>query len=377
MSNTLRYILGAVIFALIVAISGGGTSLVHAQTDTEAVFVWPEAGLRFNYPADWQQLSDPNADFVLVAPLTGDSFAYMAMQSGLYDASTESVGEIMASFVENAEDLSEFSVGEVIAYRFTEASDDLTSIFVGFTADEMKVHLINLTVSNDIVDEWLPVFEQIIDSMTIEPLALDHEILNAQLQANFEETGRLIVGELDAPTRIYEFLDFACPHCVDYHDDINRLVQDQVLSGNANLQFGTLTFVAGQLSRNAAAAQVCAAKLGVGWDVHNLLFETYRFDGRTAYEVDAILANIEAAELDVDIDEFAECMNDEDTITAYLGAVQADAVQYGVSATPTMLFASADGDFGLLVLSNGQEVSRANLNTTYDYIAELAGVSEE
>lgn len=342
-----------------------------AQADLDTTFLWPEAGLRFVYPSDWQQINDAQADFVLLAPLEGESFVYMAMQSGLYDPSSESVLEIMTSFVENSEDLVEFSAGESIAYQFTDASDDITSIFVGFTSDEVKIHLINLSVSNDIVDQWLPVLEGIVASMEIAPLALDAETLNAQMQSNFEATGRLMVGELDAPAQVYEFLDFACPHCVDYHHDLNRLVQDQVLTGNTNLQFGTLTFVAGELSVNASTAQVCAAQLGIGWDVHNLLFETYTLDGRTAYEVSSIIENVAAAELAVDMAEFEACMEDGSTAAAYLELVRTDAQEYGVSSTPTVLFADAEGNFDLMTLPTGQRIQRANLNITYAYIASL------
>lgn len=351
-------------------------SVAVVQTDLEGVFEWPEAGLRFAYPADWQQFGDANADFVLVAPLEGDSIVYVAMQSGFYDPSTETVEEIMTSFVTDPADLSTFEAGETIAFRFTETSDDLTSIFVGFTSDEIKVHLINLSVSSDIAEEWVPVLETIVESMTIDRLVLDVETLNAQMQANYEATGRLIVGDLDAPAQVYEFLDFACPHCADYHDDLRRLVEDQVLTGNANLQFGTLTFVAGELSVNAATAQVCAARLGVGWDVQNILFKTYRFDGREAYEVDAILENIDAANLGVDMGEFTSCIEDDSIANDYLTLVQSDAASYGVSSTPTVLFAPADGDFAPMVL-NGQQVSRANLSVTYGYLNSLAETVEE
>lgn len=367
--------------ALISVVMAGGvaqasniptTTQTMAQAELDATFTWPEAGLRFEYPSDWQQINDAQADFVLLAPLEGESFVYMAMQSGLYDPTSESVLEIMTSFVDNPNDLVEFTAGESTAYQFTDTSEDITSIFVGFTSDAVKIHLLNLSVSNDVVDQWLPVLQDIVASMVVEPLELDADILNTQMQANFEATGRLIIGELDAPAQVYEFLDFACPHCVDYHDELNRLVQDQVLPGNTNLQFGLLTFVAGDLSVNAATAQVCATQLGIGWDVHNLLFNTYRFDGRTAYEVPSIVENVAAADLGVDMGEFEACMEDGSAAEAYLELVSSDAQNYGVNSTPTVLFADAEGDFDLMTLPTNQQVARANLNITYAYIASLA-----
>ncbi len=347
-------------------------SSVATQVELDATFNWPEAGLSFDYPSNWQPVNDQNADFLLAAPVTDNQIVYLALQSGLYDAANESVEEIMVSFVDSPEDLSEILIGEVVAYEFRESSNGLSSIFIGFTSDEVNVHLLNLTVSDVVADEWMPVLEDIVASLTIELLSLDAETLNAQLQANYEATGRLIVGELDAAVQIYEFLDFACPHCVDYHDDLNRLVQDQVQTGNANLQFGIMTFVAAELSENAAAAQVCAAKLGIGWDMHNLLFKSYRFDGRVAYELDAIVENVTSAELDVDMDEFVTCLNDEDTLSDYLAIAQADAAEYSVNSTPTLLFAGTESDFALLTLPNGQSVSRTNLNLIYAYISSLA-----
>lgn len=347
------------------------TETLPAQTALDATFEWPEAGLSFEYPTDWQQLNDDNADFLLVSPLQGESIVYVAMQSGLFDAEQETVEEIVGSFVDNPEELTVFTAGEGTAYQFTEVSDGFTSVFVGFTADDTQIHLMNLTTSDDIAADWLPVFDDIVASIVIEPLELDSELLNEQMQANYEATGRVIVGDLDAPIQAYEFLDFACPHCVDFHDSLNRLVQDQVVTGNANLQFGVLTFVAGELSVNAAAAQVCGASLGIGWDVHNILFKSYRYDGRAAYETDSILDNIEAAELPVERDEFAACMTDEEIVGDYLDLIGQDAGAFGVSSTPTMLFAAGDDLYALMTLSDGRTVSRANLAFTYVYMESL------
>lgn len=356
-----------------------------AQSGTELTqeLYWPEAGITIMHPEDWQLVNDPNFDFVLVGEQIendegGFELAYVTMESG--SLGNTSVQEIMASFdgVEG-DDLLEFTIGDVSAYRFNTDSASGAGIFIGFTPDNATLFLMGMFASESLWGEWEAVFESMIEAMVVDELVLDNAALNAQMQANYEATGRLTIGNLDAPVEIYEFLDFACPHCVDFHYSLNRVVQDYVVTGQANISFGLLTFVGGELSENASAAQVCGAQLGIGWDVHNIIFDSYREQGgaQAGYNADVLLAAIEAAELDVDMAAFNACFAESTGLDEFLQLTDADADQYGVSSTPVILFASEGEDFSFMMSGSGEPITRTNLYFTYDYIESLLDKANE
>jgi hypothetical protein len=351
----------------------------HRQADIELTqeLYWPEAGVTIMHPEDWQLVNDPNFDFVLLGTQTENDLAYVTMQSG--GLGGDSVLDIMTSFDGVTEgSVSEFEAGDVTAYRFTDETENGTIVFIGFTPDDSTLFLLGMFASGDLWSEWEGIYEAVIDEMAIDAIDLDNETLNAQMQTNYEETGMLMVGEPDAPVQIYEFLDFACPHCVDFHYSLNRLVQDYVETGDANLAFGLLTFVGGPLSENASAIQVCGAQLGVGWDVHNIIFESYREQGgaQTGFAAETLLDAVAAAELDVDMATFNACFAESTGLEDFLALSQADATEYGVSGTPSMLYATAEEDFSFMMSGQGEPITRTNLFFTYEYLDSLLAEAE-
>lgn len=371
------------VFSLVGVVSAADTQVSTTtvqQSELSESLYWPEAGLTLPYPADWRLVNDQNFDFVLVGPETDSSgIVYITMQSGAFDPTSENIRDIVLSFNGVSEEtLIELELGDVAAYRFDSVEPEIASMFVAFSPDDATVFLLGLTATEGLWQEWQSQYEAILAEAAVDALELDTELLNEQMQSNFEATGRLMVGEVDAGLQVYEFLDFACPHCVDYHTSIDRLVQDYVLTGQANVQYGLLTFVAGELSENAAAAQVCGARLGVGWDVQNLIFAEYKAKGaQGAYTIENLLTAIEEAELDVDINAFSACMNDDETISTYLDLASTESTALGVSGTPSVLYAAGDDDFAFITTSNGQPVTRTNLLVTYDYLDQLADTETE
>lgn len=360
----------------------GSVSERPSQTDAELteLFYWPEAGIKIAHPEGWQLANDQNFDFVLVGQQDEDGLAYVSMQSGNMGGST--VMDIILSFGTVSEEMiTETEFDDVTLYRFDEVGDDNGSILLAYSLDSQSINLLSMTASIELWNaEWQAIYESVFEALTVEPLALDSALLNAQMQANYESTGRVMVGEPDAPVQVYEFLDFACPHCVTYHYSVNRLVQDYAQTGQVNVSFGLLTFVGGELSENTAAAQVCGAALGVGWDVHNLIFENYETMGgaQAGYTVEALLETIGAAELEsLDMAEFSACMADEAVLSAFLELSQADATAYGVSGTPAVLFADGDDAFEFITTSNGQTITRTNLYFTYNHLDDLLDTETE
>lgn len=344
------------------------------QADIELTqeLYWPEAGVTLMHPADWQLVNDPNFDFVLLGTQSEEELAYVTLQSG--SLGNQSVLEIMTSFEDVEQDsISEFEAGDVTAYRFTDDTERGSGIFIGFTPDDSTLFLLGMFASENLWAEWEALFEAVIDEMTVDALELDSEALNAQMLANYEATGRLTVGEAAAPVQVYEFLDFACPHCVDFHYSLNRLVQDYVVTGEANISFGLLTFVGGELSENASAAQICGVRLGVGWDVHNIIFDSYREQGgaQAGYNAEALLSAVEAAALDMNMEDFNACFAESTGLDDFLELSQADADEYGVTGTPSILYATEEEDFSFMMSGTGEPITRTNLYFTYDYIDGL------
>ena len=351
------------------------TNAQIAQSELSQTLNWPEAGLTMPYPGDWQLVSDPDFDFVLVGPEHAEGgITYITMQSGGFDAQTENVRDILLSFNGVTEEsLTEVDLGGTQGYRFDSVDASIGSMFIGFTPDNSKIYLLGMTATDGLWDSWESVYESIVADIAVETLTLDSELLNQQMQANFEASGRLMVGEADAGLQVYEFLDFACPHCVDYHGTINRLVQDYVMTERANVQFGLLTFVGDDLSVNAAAVQLCGARLGVGWDVHNIIFAEYEANGIAGYDIGNLLAAVEVAELGVDSEEFATCVNDSEMVDAFLALSSTESAAYGVSGTPSILYAAGDDAFAFLMSPTGEPITRTNLLFTYEYLEELDG----
>jgi protein-disulfide isomerase len=119
--------------------------------------------------------------------------------------------------------------------------------------------------------------------------------------------GGLFIGNPDAPIHFLEYLDFACPHCAHYEDEtIIPLIQQAVTSGQATYEVRTMTFVAGELSTNAAYAMFCAGEQGAAWEMHDALFAHYDVDQAQAYTLDGIKQI--GDELGLDTEVLASCM---------------------------------------------------------------------
>jgi protein-disulfide isomerase len=101
----------------------------------------------------------------------------------------------------------------------------------------------------------------------------------------------MLLGDPRATVTLYEFGDLQCPVCKAYSEQIvPEVIESQVKTGEANLEFRNFTIIS-QESIPAGAAAVAAGKQGKGWNYLELF---YRNQGKEAsgYVTDEFLKEI-------------------------------------------------------------------------------------
>jgi predicted DsbA family dithiol-disulfide isomerase len=325
----------------------------HAQDAAEtSTWHWPETGIRFEYPADWS--FEPVEGFEFVLQASDEIPRGMGLQvfplaegdtlSDVFESISEEMG-VEAEIIE---------LGGVDAMMLALPEDSgRQSLLVGYTPDEASLVLISFSSATEIWDDFSGQIDQVMESAIITEIALDAEILNEQMLANFEADQTLSVGEADAGVLLVEVIDFSCPHCANYAPSIERLIQDYVMSGDMKIEFHTVTFVGHELSVVAANAQYCATSLGFGWDMHDLLFHLQLTEGRDFFSNENLIAAVTSAELDAE--GFAECLE----ANTYNDLVQRDAeIAEGldVQGTPAVLLAVSDDEPAHLSGADGEPI---------------------
>lgn len=175
---------------------------------------------------------------------------------------------------------------------------------------------------------------QTLEAPEAEPVLLSQGAAGVVRGVNGDRT--LFIGDPDAPVHILEFSDFACPHCISYHEEtLGRLFEDAVLTGRATFEMRPLAFVAGAFSQDAAYAMLCAAEQGAAWEMHDALYEGGRTLGASrAYSLDGLGAS--ATALGLDAEALVGCVQSGRYADA-LAVYRADASTLNVTGTPTVL----------------------------------------
>ena len=154
------------------------------------------------------------------------------------------------------------------------------------------------------------------------------------------ENGSPALGSESAPVTIVEFGDYQCEACYHwFHNTRDTLIDNYIETGKAKLIFVDLPFI-GRDSIMAAQASYCAEDQGKYWEYHTMLY-TFQ-DGENSGWADRDRLNSFAFSLDMNIDEFNECMGS----SKYKQRVNAnynEAVRNGVQQTPTFIIISQDG----------------------------------
>lgn len=166
------------------------------------------------------------------------------------------------------------------------------------------------------------------------------------------------MGDPDAPVLVESWVDFQCPACQSFSQQIEpQVIQNYVATGKVRYVFRHYPFIddrsASKESDQAANASMCAADQGRFWDYHDMLFANWDGENEGAFNDNRLIAFAER--LGLDMDSFRSCFeanSHKDQINADFQAGQ----KVGVTGTPS-------------VFVNGQQVAPGYV-PTYDQMAQ-------
>lgn len=89
------------------------------------------------------------------------------------------------------------------------------------------------------------------------------------------EDGAFILGDPNAPIKIIEFADFLCPACQQFKPEINRLIENEVAQGKAQLEYRMIITAGGEAMRYAGQMAECSEELRPNsfWIAYENLFD--------------------------------------------------------------------------------------------------------
>lgn len=121
---------------------------------------------------------------------------------------------------------------------------------------------------------------------------VDAKLVDSEL-AGIPQKG-MSLGAPGAKVRLFEFADLQCPVCKGYSEEVlPQLIENQVRTGKARLDFRNFTIIDAQ-STPAGAAAIAAGEQGRGW---NFVEVFYRNQGaeRSGYVTDEFLTAVAKA----------------------------------------------------------------------------------
>ncbi|MBZ0309573.1 MAG: DsbA family protein [Anaerolineae bacterium] len=317
---------------------------VLAQETEVIPLHWPEANLAFEYPSEWSLTSAEGFEFVL-SDADGN---FVGLQMGRLEGE-DPLQELFAGFAENAgnevEEI-ELNGSPALSVKIPTDTSGREGQLVGYVVEDDLVALLILVGQA----EWLPLSEAVLSSVVITPLELDNAALDEAFATSLEANQTLRVGSPEAPIKLVEVLDFSCPHCVNYGDSIRRVIQQYVNSGDIQIEFRFVTFIGQEQSEVVTHAQYCAAEQGLGWSMHEGIFDGYNEEGGAYYNQGNMLTLAE--DLGADMDSFTSCMEGK-KYAAQIEENAALAEEWGVSSTPSLLVAAGDETPQFLTAPNG------------------------
>jgi hypothetical protein len=159
---------------------------------------------------------------------------------------------------------------------------------------------------------------------------------NLYLVRGMTADGLFFLGNPAAPIHFLVFLSFTCSHCSGYYQiELLPFIKEYVLSGQAALHVGLLSFSMQPYSDNAANAAICAGEQAAFWEMQHELLVRGSHEG---IQVAFTPGNIQgmARDLGLDVDRLWVCV-DSGRYSFLMDQFKSSALDLGVSATPTVL----------------------------------------
>lgn len=157
-----------------------------------------------------------------------------------------------------------------------------------------------------------------------------------------------VIGDSRSRFAIVEFSDFECLFCVRHAKEIYpRLAEEYVVTGKVRYVFRHYPLTIHPFAFKAAEAVECAAREGMFWEMHDMLFKA---DGSLA-EMDLLRY---ATSLGLESTDFETCLKSAAMVSRVMEDIR-DGEDLRVTGTPTFFLAEVygDGKLGLLARLNG------------------------
>lgn len=151
--------------------------------------------------------------------------------------------------------------------------------------------------------------------------------------------GSPYLGDKSAPITIIEFGDYQCTYCYKFHKDSLGVIQkDYIDSGKASLVFVDFT-LNGPDSVLAAEASHCANEQGKFWQMHDIIYRSWKGERTGWVNRDSITQFAQAAE--VNTKSLNECLDSKKYHQKILDTYEfAQGIE--INATPSFLIISGD-----------------------------------
>jgi protein-disulfide isomerase len=154
----------------------------------------------------------------------------------------------------------------------------------------------------------------------------------SQLLSGIPQDG-LTLGEPSAKVTLFEFGDLQCPFCKGFSEDVlPQVIEGQVRSGEAKLDFGNYTII-GPQSTPAGAAAIAAGEQGRGWNFVELFYRNQGTED-SGYVTTAFLTAIAKG---AGVPNLAKWNADRKSkrVLSEVAATTAEAEQLGFTGTPS------------------------------------------
>lgn len=156
-------------------------------------------------------------------------------------------------------------------------------------------------------------------------------------------TGKPIMGDADAPIRIYYWTDFQCPFCERFErETLPDLVREYVDPGRVQIVFVSLPYF-GTDSMTAAVASKCVwrqvrdADTSAYWDWHATIFEK-QGEKNSGWAAAGRLIEYTRSVSGVDADALSQCLDERRaTLESQVNADAKFARSVGIRGTPTFI----------------------------------------
>lgn len=147
--------------------------------------------------------------------------------------------------------------------------------------------------------------------------------------------GGFVIGNPNAPVTFVEFADFLCPACQDYKSEVDRMLEELVMTGQMKFEFRFFPTAGGETGEFLMRIAECADILEPGsfWTAHDEIFAYANNRGLNIEGRDV------ADRLGLNYAEVLGCVEDADQVSTDVGVGRSA----GVSGTPGTRVRYADG----------------------------------